>query len=284
MSFRARVLPRGFRLVGTVSIVLLFLYAFVTFLNLIAGFNELGLLLRIQRGLGFALEEVESSDLFRSGLAGLQTVALLVCIPFVGAWIALANVGARAIGATGMRFSPFASVAWFAVPIAYLWMPYRAVSEIWRAIHEPASWQSERAPILLRAWWGFWLLYMLSNRAVRALFRLPDSLSSLIWANVVSQLSDVFVGVAAILLSLVIKRVMGRLEDWSISFAQAGDAPREEVPAGNSEVPVWASTLKEREGVAVTPWGGRECVQCLRNLPSDLTSLTECPSCGAAFD
>lgn len=270
-------------MVGFFSIILLFLYAFVTFWSLIAGFNELGLLMRIQRGTGVAIEAVERSDVLRSGLAGFQMLVLLVCIPFVGAWIALANVSARAIGATGMRFSPFASVAWFAVPIAYIWMPYRAVSEIWRAIHEPVNWQSERAPALLRAWWGFWVLYMLSNRAVRVLFRLPDSLSGLIWANAVSQLSDVFVGVAAILLSLVIMRVMGRLEDWSVKFEQAGDAIRADVPAGENEVPVSASTANKVEGVTVTPWGGRECTKCLRNLPRNIGLMTACPNCGAAF-
>lgn len=283
MSSNVRVLPRGFRLVGTCSIVLLYLYALVAVFNLVAGFNELGLLLRIQGGHGVGMEEVERSDLFRSGLAGLQTLALLSCIPFVGAWIVMANVGARAIGATGMRFSPFASVAWFAVPIAYLWMPYRAVSEVWRASHEPSSWQAERAPALLRAWWGFWLLYMLSNRAVRAVFRLPDTLSGFIWANAVTQASDLFVGVAAILLSLVIMRVTDSLEGWSVRFERAGASVRTVAMDVSGGAAVSVAPHTQLEGVAMTPWGGRECSQCLRNLPSHLGSLAECPNCGTAF-
>jgi hypothetical protein len=76
--------------------------------------------------------ETEANDL-RQGMIGLAqfgtriTLIVLICI-----W-PRANRNARALGATGMRFTPGWCVGWYFVPIMNLFRPYQAMKEIWMA-------------------------------------------------------------------------------------------------------------------------------------------------------
>src|SRR5579863_1150161 len=89
---------------------------------------------------------------------GILALAVNGAIPLILAivvffWIYRAAVNARRLGAANLRHSPGWAVGWFFVPIANLGMPYRAMGEIWRASADPARWQEQRVPSLLRWWW-----------------------------------------------------------------------------------------------------------------------------------
>lgn len=73
-------------------------------------------------------------------------------------WTHRANHNARALGASGLRFTPGAPVGWYFVPIAWFWKPFQAMREIWRASSRPADWEDRQASALLGWWWGLWLL------------------------------------------------------------------------------------------------------------------------------
>ena len=72
-------------------------------------------------------------------------------------WIYRANYNARQLGAADMRFTSGWAVGWYFVPIAWFWMPYRAMREIWRASVNPSDWGAEPVSSLLRWWWGLWI-------------------------------------------------------------------------------------------------------------------------------
>jgi len=66
MRHDLRVLPLGFRPVRIASVVLLSVFVLVTLLNVVAGFNEMALLLRMQGGERVGGDALERSDLLRS--------------------------------------------------------------------------------------------------------------------------------------------------------------------------------------------------------------------------
>jgi hypothetical protein len=115
------------------------------------------------------------------GLALLQfgsvlgyLVALLAGGVFFGIWLHRAVRNLRGLGRTGMECTPGGSVASFYIPIANLWRPLRALSELWRA-SEPGPEADERAWVvyggttpLIGVWWGFWIGFeLLTNVSMR---------------------------------------------------------------------------------------------------------------------
>jgi len=73
-------------------------------------------------------------------------------------WIYRANHNARQLGAADMRFTPGWAVGWYFIPIAWFWMPYLAMREIWRASVNPSDWGAAPVSPLLRWWWSLWIV------------------------------------------------------------------------------------------------------------------------------
>lgn len=87
---------------------------------------------------------------------------LALAIPvFVLTWIHRANHNARALGASGLAFTPGWAVGWYFVPIAFLWKPFQAMREIWRASSAPGEWRRRPGSPLLGWWWALWILTFL---------------------------------------------------------------------------------------------------------------------------
>lgn len=92
----------------------------------------------------------------------------LVLVVMVGMWIYRAAHNARLVRPS-MQNSPGWAVGWYFIPVANLWKPYQAMSEIWRISCHPDSWKSVRTPAVMGWWWAGWLLSnMISNGANRA--------------------------------------------------------------------------------------------------------------------
>lgn len=79
-------------------------------------------------------------------------------------WFYRANRNLRVLGGTELRFSPGWAVVWWFIPIANLWMPYRATVEIAKA-SDPSVGATDRnsrkqieRPKLLMLWWLYSLL------------------------------------------------------------------------------------------------------------------------------
>ena len=89
-------------------------------------------------------------------IAAIDVLVFYASLVFFLRWIYCANVNARSLGASGMRFTPGWSVGWFFVPVANLVMPYQVMREIWQASSNPGNWKGEPVPAKIGAWWGLW--------------------------------------------------------------------------------------------------------------------------------
>ncbi|MDO5054696.1 MAG: DUF4328 domain-containing protein [Pasteurella oralis] len=64
------------------------------------------------------------------------------------------------VDAVNLKFTDAACVVYFFIPIANLFMPYKAMKETWLASQYPDSWRNKPTPITLVIWWTLWLLYL----------------------------------------------------------------------------------------------------------------------------
>jgi hypothetical protein len=105
--------------------------------------------------------QVAAGDAANPGLAvAILARLLFLMLTYVVAafWIFNAACNARAFGAKGLQISPGWAVGWYFVPIMGLFKPFQGMEEIWGASVSPTLWQAQRTPVLLRFWWGAWLL------------------------------------------------------------------------------------------------------------------------------
>jgi len=116
-------------------------------------------------------EEINLFSIVEGLLALVQVIVYITtAIPFL-MWIHRANRNARALGATGMTFTPGWSVGWYFIPILNLWKPYQAMKEIWQASANPDAWSNQQIPSLVGNWWALWLLSnFLGQMSVRLAF------------------------------------------------------------------------------------------------------------------
>lgn len=140
-----------------------------------------------------------------SGFAQALTKLALVVLFCI--WIPRANRNARALGATGLRFTPAWSVGWFFVPVMNLYKPYEAMREIWLAsLPDDAR---KRAPLL--GWW--WALCLVSGAASLLAFELmmagPDQWLLAARAHLYSDAVDIPLAIVAM---LVVWRIHGMQE------------------------------------------------------------------------
>lgn len=78
-------------------------------------------------------------------------------------WFYRANANVRAMGADGLMGSPGLSVAWFFIPIAFLFMPFVVMRDTWKASASPRDWQGQPTDPLLGFWWAAMLTTYLAG-------------------------------------------------------------------------------------------------------------------------
>ena len=148
----------------------------------------------------------------------LQLATMLGSLILFLVWFYRANANVRAMGADGLMGSPGLSVAWFFIPIAFLFMPFVVVRDTWKASASPRDWQGQPTEPLL----GFWWAAMLATH-------LTASFSFRLW---LSEDYDVLgaVGVldlisngTAILANLLTIAVMQRLQALQVSPAHLSE-------------------------------------------------------------
>jgi len=83
-------------------------------------------------------------------------------------WIYFSNINSSLTGAENMNFSPGWSVGWFFIPFMNIFMPFRAMKEIWKTSKNSKSWTSLETPSII-IWW--WFLYIVSTFATQAVIR-----------------------------------------------------------------------------------------------------------------
>ena len=104
-------------------------------------------------GPGFADENGSALYLL---VALVQLLVYIVTAVVVLRWIYLANRNVHALGAQSVG-GPAMAVAWYFIPIAYLFMPFQSMREIWKASRQPRDWEVVAAPATIGWWWLFWI-------------------------------------------------------------------------------------------------------------------------------
>lgn len=123
-------------------------------------------------------------------------------------WIYRANRNARALGAHNMTVSPAWSVGSFFVPIANLFIPYRAMKEIWQASRRPDDWRTgDKTSILLPAWWTFWLLNGFAVSIANQIVKKSDEIEPLLNASMLYQSAYAFMVIESVILWHLIRKI-----------------------------------------------------------------------------
>lgn len=97
-------------------------------------------------------------------------------------WTHQAAKNVRAFGQQMLEFTPGWAVGWWFIPFASLWLPYKALREIWRAsdpdtvgAKDGTAWVSSAVPGLFPLWWSTYIL----NGVVATLIAFAQVLRSL---------------------------------------------------------------------------------------------------------
>jgi hypothetical protein len=141
-----------------------------------AGLAALTILITLWSEAG-GTEEVFSEESVDSTLAVLGFIALIAVTIFVGTVVSFcmfvhrAASNLRALGRTGLQFTPGWAVGWFFVPFANLFKPYHAIKEIVLASDPDTqkseystTWMTNPLPQIVGAWWAFWVIRMIVDR------------------------------------------------------------------------------------------------------------------------
>ncbi len=72
-------------------------------------------------------------------------------------WFWRANKNARALSG-GIETTPGWAWGFFFIPIMNLWRPFQTMEEIWASAQNPGHWRTIETPVLMRWWWGLWLV------------------------------------------------------------------------------------------------------------------------------
>jgi hypothetical protein len=159
----------------------------------------------------FTEAEAAANDFRHGTIGGIQFLAGIVTAVVFCCWIYRVNGNARALGASGMEFTPGWSVGWYFVPFANLWKPFQAMREIWKASKNPTQWQSEPTDQILRWWWFGWITNNILGQVDLRVTLAARDVSSLSAASVIGAIDDGF-GVFAIAFALVLITRVSRMQ------------------------------------------------------------------------
>jgi hypothetical protein len=170
-----------------------------------------------------AISLVQGSEALQYGdLAGPLAIAQVVTyfgglILFL-VWFYRANANVRAMGADGLMGSPGLSVAWFFIPIAFLFMPFVVVRDTWKASAAPRDWQGQPTPPLLGFWWA---AFLATNLTATISFRLW--LSGDYGVEEAIGVLDLISNGAGIVANLLGVAVMQKIQSLQVSPAHLGE-------------------------------------------------------------
>jgi hypothetical protein len=187
-------------------------YMAVAAIGLWSGWLEIDLLQRAADGATVTEAEAAASDSRQALLGGLNFLVILITGIMFLTWTYLSNRNARALGATGMHFTPGWAVGWYFIPVAMLWKPYQALKETLKASHPDSieDWRDAPPPTILPIWWTLWIVSAFVDQAVlRAAFR-AETVEQLLASSWIQLISNSL----ALPLGLVAIAIVGKLQRW----------------------------------------------------------------------
>lgn len=181
-------------------------------ISIISVFLEIGLLFSIGDGMTISTVDLEANDSRQALIKNGHILVYAVTVVFFLLWIHRAYRNLPALGAAGLKFSPRWAVGGFFVPFLNLVRPFQVMGEIWQASSAAADprsdtdWKDVPIPVLLRVWWGSWLLGNFLSQTATLAAR-GDHLYQLILSDLLSIAALVLNIVAAVLLIRIVRTV-----------------------------------------------------------------------------
>lgn len=165
--------------------------------------REIDLIERVIAGGEFTMAEARASDDRQQAIGAIQ-LALVVATGVAWlVWQHRAHANLRDGGAGGLKFTPGWAVGWWFVPIANLWQPFRAMSELARR-GPPAPDRS--LPPGVGAWWAAFVGSGIVGRLSAGLARSEEA-EDILLSSRLSIAGDALLIVAAVLAVGVVRAV-----------------------------------------------------------------------------
>jgi Domain of unknown function (DUF4328) len=105
-----------------------------------------------------SMAAAQANDRRQQLLAYSNLVLLVATLVAYFVWIYHAKKRAEELGGSGFEYSPGLSVGCHFVPLGNLYMPFKAMSELWRAGINPADWEVQPLSPAVGWWWALWLM------------------------------------------------------------------------------------------------------------------------------
>jgi hypothetical protein len=102
---------------------------------------------------GWIQSTADSNDARQRLVAQIWLVLYIINVIVFSVWIIRASKNVRALGASGLEFSPGWAVGWYFVPLACFFKPFEAMREIWKASKNPKQWRSLETGSVVGWWW-----------------------------------------------------------------------------------------------------------------------------------
>ena len=122
--------------------------------SIVPNWLEIDTLQRIQDGTTVTEAAITSNATRHSITGWLYSIPYFAVVVAFLMWISRASKNLSALGASNQKFSPGSAVAWWFIPIASLWVPYKVTREIWVESHP----ERLRPPAWFRVWWATWVV------------------------------------------------------------------------------------------------------------------------------
>jgi hypothetical protein len=184
---------------------------------------------RVAAGEQVARESLVGIDERAAAIGVLQLLIILGSVISFCMLMARANRNAASYGQMQMEFTPGWAVGYFFIPVVSLWMPYRAMREIWRASEptpdERLDVRFAEVPVLLPAWWAAYVLHGIAGQVSFQFTRNPHAASDFINAGYVNIVEAALTIVAAAL-AIALVRALARRQDACQKAAEAFRAAR----------------------------------------------------------
>jgi len=204
-----------------VLVLFLFLCLALDALGFLSNLLEYRFINKVEEGIyqtEIALTDAAESNDNRQGVIRLSGIGvfLITCVIFA-LWIYRANRNARALGATGMTYTPGWSVGWYFVPFANLIKPYYAMSEIYNASEDPHGSPGGGHNSIVTRWWLMFIVANAVGSVAGQLATRASELSQFRTACVVAMVADLI----AIGLDLAAIQLVNKIYGLQIGHARA---------------------------------------------------------------
>lgn len=156
------------------TIIALILGIVLSLAAILASFLQTSSVTEAMTGAEITEDELTGGDLFRGTVAILHFLVFIATAVLFSMWIYRASRNLRALGIPKqtLEYSPGWAVGSFFVPILNLFVPFRAVKEIWvksdpnldSAIN--FSPQGSAIPAFIGWWWASWIIFNIASRIV----------------------------------------------------------------------------------------------------------------------